>query len=158
MGSYSNLAIFGSLIEEPGKGILVGEVGDFPLVWYQIDRKQLQQIKRGMEILAGIYLAAGAQRIIPQLHRPIELFNWNQLRQFSQLPINSADLDLSGFHPLGTARVGSSEQNGVVDQRGKVFSTENLYVADGSIIPTSPGVNPQITIMSAAAKISSQIF
>ncbi len=53
--------------------------------------------------------------------------------------------------------MGGDSDCGVVDSNGKCFNTDNLYVADGSIVPTSLGVNPQITIMALATKISHHI-
>ncbi|MGH7898915.1 MAG: GMC oxidoreductase, partial [Candidatus Binatia bacterium] len=39
-----------------------------------------------------------------------------------------------------------------VDSFGRVFGFENLYVNDGSMLPDSPGVNPQATIMAFARR------
>ena len=41
---------------------------------------------------------------------------------------------------------------GVVDFDYRVFGTENLHIVDGSVVPTSLGVNPQVTIMSMALR------
>jgi cholesterol oxidase len=67
-------------------------------------------------------------------------------------------------HPLGGCPMGKDASNGVVDSFGKVFrgksgtnTYEGLYVADGSIIPTSLGVNPSLTITSLALRIASHI-
>jgi choline dehydrogenase-like flavoprotein len=58
------------------------------------------------------------------------------------------------FHPLGTCRMADSADNGVVNQRHEVFGTPGLYVCDGSVIPTSLGVNPQLTIMAFATRLA----
>jgi len=65
--------------------------------------------------------------------------------------------EIFAFHPLGTCRMAGDSTLGVVDDCGKVFNTENVYIADGSIVPTSLGVNPQITIMALTTKISQQL-
>ncbi len=44
--------------------------------------------------------------------------------------------------------------DGIVDEHGRVWGTRGLYVADGSIVPTSLGVNPQIAIMTLATRIA----
>lgn len=36
-----------------------------------------------------------------------------------------------------------SPETGVVDHAGRIFGYENLYVADGAIIPRALGVNPR---------------
>ncbi|NOU29337.1 MAG: hypothetical protein HOO96_15655, partial [Polyangiaceae bacterium] len=41
----------------------------------------------------------------------------------------------------------------VVRESGETFQVENLFVADGSVLPTSLGVNSQLPIMTIALKI-----
>ena len=60
--------------------------------------------------------------------------------------------------------MGSDAAEGVVDGQGRVFSGESgrlvhkgLFVADGSIIPTSLGVNPSLTICALAFRIAEEI-
>ncbi|KAI1812680.1 GMC oxidoreductase [Poronia punctata] len=57
-------------------------------------------------------------------------------------------------HQMGTCRMSARPTDGVVDPKGKVWGTENLYVADASIFPTATGVNPMITNMAIADYIS----
>jgi len=40
----------------------------------------------------------------------------------------------------------------VVDHRGQVFGYENLYVADGSVLPSPVGRNPSMTIAALAER------
>jgi cholesterol oxidase len=61
-------------------------------------------------------------------------------------------------HPLGGCRMADSPQHGVVNDRGAVYGQPGLYVADGSIIPSSLGVNPAFTIAALAEKIAEQII
>jgi cholesterol oxidase len=64
-------------------------------------------------------------------------------------------------HPVGGCSMGQDASNGVVDSFGRVFRGktgnqvyDNLYVADGSIIPTSLGINPSLTITALAYRIA----
>jgi choline dehydrogenase-like flavoprotein len=50
--------------------------------------------------------------------------------------------------------MGVSPRNSVVDPHGEAWDVKELYVADGSILPTSLGVNPQVSIMSMAMRIA----
>ena len=54
-------------------------------------------------------------------------------------------------HPLGGCRMAASPDLGVVDHRGAVFGYEGLYCIDSSIVPTSLGVNPSLTIAARVA-------
>jgi cholesterol oxidase len=64
-------------------------------------------------------------------------------------------------HPIGGCSMGQDVTNGVVDSLGRIFRGrtrnqvyDNLYVADGSIIPTSLGINPSLTITALAYRIA----
>jgi choline dehydrogenase-like flavoprotein len=50
--------------------------------------------------------------------------------------------------------MGTSRQHAVVDADGRTFEVEDLYVADGSVMPTSLGVNPQETVLAMATRIA----
>jgi cholesterol oxidase len=60
-------------------------------------------------------------------------------------------------HILGGAIMSLDDKSGVVNFKGKVHGYENLYVADGSIIPANLGVNPSLTITALAEYIMSEI-
>ena len=59
-------------------------------------------------------------------------------------------------HPIGGCVMGESKETGVVDGKGEVFGHKGLYVVDGSIIPTSLGPNPSLTIAAMAERIADQ--
>jgi len=60
-------------------------------------------------------------------------------------------------HILGGAIMSGSPKTGVVDYNGKVFGYENMYIADGSVIPANLGVNPSLTIVALSEHIMSTI-
>jgi len=73
------------------------------------------------------------------------------------LPTWSLSQELITPHPLGGCNIGPSPAMGVVDHAGKVFGYDNLYVADGAIVPRPLGVNPSRTIGALAERIASLI-
>ncbi|HWX56071.1 MAG TPA: GMC family oxidoreductase [Verrucomicrobiae bacterium] len=60
-------------------------------------------------------------------------------------------------HPLGGCNIGNTAQDGVVDHTGQVFGCEDLYVIDGSMVPTPLGVNPSRTIAALAERCAKMI-
>jgi choline dehydrogenase-like flavoprotein len=58
------------------------------------------------------------------------------------------------FHPLGSARMSADPADGVVQPTGETWSTRNLFVADGSVLPSSIGVNSQLPVMAVALRIA----
>lgn len=55
-------------------------------------------------------------------------------------------------HPLGGCPMSDDARTGVVDDHGRVHGYDGLYVLDGSIVPTSLGVNPSKTIAALAER------
>ena len=64
---------------------------------------------------------------------------------------------MTGWHLLGTARMGSSPATSVVDGRGRCHGVANLLVADGSVFPTVGAVNPGSTIGALGLKIADDL-
>ena len=64
----------------------------------------------------------------------------------------------TGWHTLGTCRMGNDPNNSVVNKDGKSHDFENLFIVDASIFPTSSSVNPASTIQALALYISESIF
>jgi len=64
---------------------------------------------------------------------------------------------LTGWHLLGTARMGRDPTNSVTDARGRCHAVPNLIVADGSLFPTVGAVNPGSTIGALALKLADDL-
>jgi len=63
------------------------------------------------------------------------------------------------WHPSGTCRMGDpSDPVAVVDPGGKVIGTENVYVADASVMPRLPTANTNIPTIMIAEKISDALL
>ena len=60
-------------------------------------------------------------------------------------------------HPLGGARMADEKGFGVVDHRCEVFGYEGLFCMDSSVIPTSLGVNPSLTISAVCERAAAKL-
>lgn len=63
----------------------------------------------------------------------------------------------TGWHLMGTAKMGKSSRISVVNEFGQTHDIKNLVIVDSSIFVTSAGVNPMSTIQALALKITSGI-
>jgi choline dehydrogenase-like flavoprotein len=55
-------------------------------------------------------------------------------------------------HLVGGARMATEERSGVVDSNCRMFAVPNVYITDGSVLPTQGSANPALTIMAIAAR------
>ena len=67
------------------------------------------------------------------------------------------DTCASAAHHLGTARMGATPAQGVVDPNLKVFGLENVWVSDGSVFPTAGSVNPSLTICALGHRLGAHL-
>ena len=63
------------------------------------------------------------------------------------------------YAPLvGGARMAADERHGVVDRDCRSFAVPNLYITDGSVLPTQGSANPALTIMAVAARAADRLI
>ena len=60
-------------------------------------------------------------------------------------------------HLVGGARMAADERHGVVDGYCRSFAIPNLYITDGSVLPTQGSANPALTIMAVAARAAGRL-
>lgn len=63
----------------------------------------------------------------------------------------------STAHILGGCSMGADASQGVIDSLGRVYGYDNLYVADGSIVPVNLSVNPSLTICALSEWVMSHV-
>lgn len=158
MTNYDRLAIFGLFVADGPNGAVTTLPNGRPLVSYWLSKTDADRFRTGLKLLSKVFFAGGAESIfLPIANRERHTSIDSALQALSQ-PLSPWDLELVAFHPLGTARMSARQKDGVVDPSGQVWGREGLYVADGSVFPTSLGVNPQLTIMATARHIADQIL
>jgi choline dehydrogenase-like flavoprotein len=64
----------------------------------------------------------------------------------------------TGWHLLGTARMGTDPETSVVDPFGRAHDVPNLFVVDGSVFVTSGAANPTSTICAIALRTAQHIL
>src|SRR5207249_4305539 len=80
-----------------------------------------------------------------------------QLDEIAPAAVKPGRLRLSAFHPVGTARMGMDPASSVVGPYGEVHGVPGLFVADASVLPGCPTVNPMITIMAFATRTADHV-
>jgi choline dehydrogenase-like flavoprotein len=63
----------------------------------------------------------------------------------------------TGWHLVGTAKMGTSKKNSVVNKFGNCHDVKNLFIIDSSIFPSSSGVNIASTVQAVSLMISDHV-
>jgi choline dehydrogenase-like flavoprotein len=157
MEAYDQVASFGVMVEDQARGRVRVGPGGRPLASYWLGDHEIAQLQRGIEIVARIFLAAGAREVYPRVDGWDALRNEADLGHFHRARLGARDFLLTAFHPLGTCAMGPDPRSSVIDPSHQAHDVPGLYVVDGSAVPTSVAVNPQVTIMALATRAAERI-
>ncbi|MBX3025704.1 FAD-dependent oxidoreductase [bacterium] len=125
---------------------------DGVVVRYRITDADRVNISAGLARLGEILFAAGARAVYPSLRAPSLLASVEQCRAFLREPLPAAVMGLSSMHAFSSCPMGENRALCATDSFGKVWGLANLHVNDASLLPDSPGVNPQATVMAVALR------
>jgi len=67
------------------------------------------------------------------------------------------DFTLGSGHLHGTCRMGTDRRTSVCDPTGRVHTADNVFVADGALMPYPGGVNPALTIQALAHRVATHL-
>lgn len=149
--------VFGGMIHDEGGGAVRRGPGREGILSYRMAPRDLVRLERCTAILAEIAIAAGAREVYTSIFGMEPLRDMDGVRAMERADIDARRIECMAFHPLGSARAGRDARAGIVDARGESWELPGLFVVDGSVLPTSIGVNSQIPIMATATKMAWEI-
>jgi choline dehydrogenase-like flavoprotein len=140
----------------PGSRAAVGRLIDVMLIhamraWL---RMQDDDATDGWLLALRDPVIARAMNAIHQ--RPREPWTIESLAR--EVSVSRATLARRFAHLVGGARMATDEEQGVVDAQCRTFAVPNLYITDGSVLPTQGSANPALTIMAVAARAAERLI
>ena len=135
-----------------------GQVRNIPLfpgsyfVKYRIHEKAMRNLSVGFSKLAEVLFAAGALRIYPAVEGLASMADLRASGRFSIDMLPPAGLNLVSMHAFSSCPLGENTERCAVDSFGRLHGYHNIYVNDASMLPSSPGVNPQGPLMAMALR------
>jgi choline dehydrogenase-like flavoprotein len=154
--AYDRIASTGVHLSDTSAG-RVGLAGDGSLrITYRLTDQDAARLVFGIARAAELFFAAGAREVYPQI-AGIPTIPKARIGDLEASPPRASALRLEAFHPMGTARMDADPAAGVAGTDGAVHGARDLYVADGSLLPSSIGVNPMMTIIAMASRVSRQL-
>jgi choline dehydrogenase-like flavoprotein len=152
MEHFDKLLGFGFMVKDTSRGRVHRTAAREPVISYWLNDRDLSQMRRGLGIMARVYFAAGAREVRVPVAGLAPLRDLGDVARLEEHPFAARHLDLTAYHPLGTARMGKDPLRSVVDLTHETHDVHNLFICDGSSVPGSLGVNPQMTIMAMALR------
>jgi choline dehydrogenase-like flavoprotein len=154
---HHRLLTYGFNVRDASRGRVRRGPGGAPLPTYELGAADVAQLQFGLRTLLDLLARGGATHVFPPIAGLDEVPAERAGRALDGRVLRATDLELSAYHPLGTARMGGDPARSVVDMDLRLRDWPELLVCDGSVVPTSMGANPQITIMSLATRAAERL-
>ncbi len=164
---YSRSSASIVLLRERSSGCVSIDKDGYGVVTYDLEQADRDTLVRGMEETARILRAAGA----------VGVWATNNSGIFAgdgKTPLTQGDLDsfsasvrgegvgynrmmLYSAHVMGSCRMSADPSLGPTSPTGELHTVRNLFVGDACVFPTTPAVNPMISIMAMARRTAESI-
>jgi choline dehydrogenase-like flavoprotein len=148
------VATFGAMVADRGVGSVLSARGE-TLLRYNISRTDVAKLVVAIEAMGRLLFAAGAVEVLTGLPGATTVTSLPALQDALRRS-NPRSLHLAAFHPTGTAAAGADAQLCPVDETGRLRGVDGVWVADASILPSCPEVNPQLSIMALALAVADE--
>jgi choline dehydrogenase-like flavoprotein len=159
LAEWRHLAIFYVAAIGQGRGRIRNlPAFNQPLIRYDLQDADLALMGEGLYRLGQLLFESGAE----ELYSPIE-GKPQAIRALSGLGgirsgLPHGRLSVSSIHLFSSCPMGEDRRTCAVDSYGKMHDHDNIYVFDASILPASPGVNPQGTLMALVRRNTERLL
>ncbi len=161
----AQLSHIGVVIAVHRDGLLPGEEGGCVSlrrdgrvrIDYPIGPELVEAMTSAHEALARVHLAAGAASVGSLHNDPVRLDSLSDLPRLGEATYGPLEHTIFTAHQMGGCAMGSDPDTSVVDSELRHHHLPNLFVVDGSVLPTSLGVNPSETIYALSHRAAEHV-
>ena len=157
-----------SIMRDTGAGRVRAGTAGRSRVTYRLSAADADTARRALVEMSRLAVAAGVAEVRTGATPPLR---WERgtplepyLRAVARTDTGPNRLSLFSAHQMGSVRAGARADGFATDPGGRVRLGRSgavlpgLYVGDGSLLPTAPGINPMLTIMAAAERVARSVL
>lgn len=151
MGRLNHMANIIVITRDYHSGRVTVDKQGEPVLHYRLHPYDARHMMRGTLEALRIHVAAGANEVSSPHNEQIVYNHGDNLESFLEQVetrgFRANSFTLSSAHQMSSCRIGGDSALGAVDPSGESYEVRNLFVMDGSVLPTASGVNPMVSIM-----------
>lgn len=121
-------------------------------IHYELSPRDLWNLSQGLSRLSAALLEGGAEAVLPSVSGVSEIRTRVDAVRWLDESLDASACSLTTVHAFSSCPIGERRDRCAADSFGRVFGVDNLRVNDASMLPDSPGVNPQGSIMALARR------
>ena len=124
---------------------------------YRLGAEDQRRVRASLEAAARLHLAAGATEVFSMHADSVVVRSERDLAALTTASLAPNRIAMYSAHVNGTCRMGVDPRRSGATPEGERHGVRGLYISDGSLLPTSLGVNPQETIMAVATVLAERM-
>lgn len=157
MRRFAHLGALTAMLHDHTTGTVTPD-GDLGVrIDYWPDAADRAELAQGLARCAQLLFAADAQTVFVPAHPTPSLIFGEDPQQLALTPIERGRIDISAVHPMGSVPMGDDPQVAAVDSRGRHHHLYGLWISDGSLLCSSIGVPPQLSIYALGLHVGRDI-
>lgn len=159
LANYRKVSVFDAWVSgDDSAGRVRALPGGGKDVSWNLGHGDVRRMKEATALTAEMLFAAGAHTVYTGISGEyFTLYDRYDVEGLREAELGPQDLVTGSQHLFGTAPMGADRDRHVCDSTGSVYGVDDLYVADTSLFPISPGVNPMHPVMGIASYIGDVI-
>lgn len=150
--NWEYMAVYYAMIIPKGSGT-IRNVPFFkdPFVSYDLKDDDMRILAEALKKLCLLLFEAGAEYLYPSISGFNRIRTKKEIERIPEL-LTRQNTNLMTIHLFSSCPMGEVKRTCATDSFGKVSGYDNLYINDGSLLCSAPGVNPQGAIMAIARR------
>lgn len=148
------LVTLGAMIADEPRGRVYG--ARRTVLRYDLAPADGQRLRFAIRVMGEALFAAGATEVLAGVPGTPAARRLDELDGLLA-GLDPRQLHVAAFHPTGTAAAGADPERHPVAPDGRLRGVDGVWVADAAVLPSCPGVNPQVSIMAAALALAAGI-
>lgn len=152
-----HMAMWVAAVNCEAEGTVRPAPGGRSTVRYQPTRSDTTRLRDALADICRLHFEMGARAVRPGIHGAPALVGPDDVHLVEEAPVDNRCYTWVLSHLFGGACIGSDPRTSVVAPDLAVWGVERLHVADAALLPTTLGVNPQLTIMAVATVVAERL-
>ncbi len=126
-------------------------------IQYRLGHDDQRRVRASLAASARMHLVSGAREVTTMHTSPVVVRSARDLPLLTSASLAPNRIAMFSAHVNGTCRMGVDPARSGTTPEGERHGVRGLYISDGSLLPTAPGVNPQETIMAVATVLAERM-
>lgn len=121
-----------------------------PVLDYSFSPAMVEAFRHSQEQMVRVQFAGGAKEVRTTHPDPLVLKSLADVPKINDLRFGALEHSVFTAHQMGGCAMGANRGQSIVNPDLRHWDVDNLFVVDGSVLPSSLGVNPSMSIYALA--------